>query len=166
LQLKASEPSVRRVALPSSVPRLQAGAKASPLENEKEVEPLEAASFDETVSEAAPVPPSATPGETSPQLEEPPVAMPEALRDKEELSVPESAAVTEHELPEVDRRYTFEERLPSRKNVIEESSLAAANVAQALACEKPAFTAEPIQSYEEPVGQGQPIPHQIPAFHC
>jgi tetratricopeptide (TPR) repeat protein len=144
LQLKASEPSVRRVALPSNVPGLRAVA-ASPLE--QEVEPLEAASFHETVSEGAPVPPSPTPGETSPQLEEPAVAMPEALRDKEEVSVPESAAVTEHELPEVDRRYT-------------------ANVAQAPACEKPAFTAEPIQSYEEPVGQGQPIPHQIPAFHC
>ena len=158
LQLKASEPSVRRVPLSSDVPGFRAAAAASPLE--KEVEPPE------TVSEAAPVPPLPTPGETSRQLEEPAIAIPEALRDKEEVSVPEPAAVTEHELPEVDRRYTFDERLPIRKNVTEESSLAAANVAQAPACEKPAFTAEPIQSYEEPVDQGQPIPHQIPAFHC
>jgi hypothetical protein len=164
LQLKASEPSVRRVPLSSNVPGFRAAAAASPLE--KEVEPPEAASFDETVSDAAPVPPLPTPGQTSRQLEEPAIAIPEALRDKEEVSVPESAAVTEHELPEVDRRYTFDERLPIRKNVTEESSLAAANVAQAPACEKPAFTAEPIQSYEEPVDQGQPIPHQIPAFHC
>ena len=162
LQLKASEPSVRRVALPSCVPGFRAAATASPLE--KEVEPLEAASFDETVSEAAPLPPSLTPGETSPQFEEPAVAMPEALRDKEEVSAPESAAITEHELPEVDRRYTFEESLPIGKNVIEKSSLAAANVAQEPACEKPPFIAEPTQSYEEPVCQGQPIPHQIPAF--
>jgi hypothetical protein len=164
LQLKASEPSVRRAALSPGAPGLRAAATASPLE--KEVEPPEPASFDKTVSEAAPVPPSLTLGETSPPFEEPAVAMPEALRDKEEVSLPESAAITKHEVPEVDRRYTFEERLPIRKNVIEESSLAAANVAQAPACEKPPFTTEPIQSYEEPVGQGQPIPHQIPAFHC
>jgi tetratricopeptide (TPR) repeat protein len=146
LQLKASEPSVRRAALPYGVPGLRAAAIASALE--KEVEPLEPVSFDKTVSEAAPLPPSLTPGETSPPFEEPAIAMLEPLRDKEEVSVPESAAITEHELPVVDRGYPFEESLPIGKNVIEE----------------PPFIAEPIQPYEEPVGQGQPIPYQTPSF--
>ncbi|MEP6709777.1 MAG: hypothetical protein ABJB32_06565, partial [Verrucomicrobiota bacterium] len=61
---------------------------------------------------------------------------------------PESAAITEHEVPEVDRGYPFEESLPVGKKVIDE----------------PPFIAAPLQPYEEPVGQGQPIPHQIPAF--
>ena len=84
----------------------------------------------------------------SPPFEELAIAMPEALRDKEEISVPESAAITEHEVTVADRGHPFEECLPIGKNIIEKSP----------------SIAERIQPYEEPVGQGQPIPYQIPAF--